>query len=176
MLCCSGIGGGRRRCRHRFRPGRGGVWVDAGRCMAPRSASPTAGWVKIRGELVLRSGSEPRIAGVRGAAEGAGHASRGGLHRVAGDSQGAGSPCSGKCRGALATDCLLRLRAAGAVRVWSIAARVVGPVSRCAGYWACAAPSDCRRDCGYRAARSSHCAAPMRVVAQDARRAPCWVA
>ena len=48
----------------RIRPIRGGVWVSVGWCMAPRSASPTAGWVKVRGELALRNGRELRQPGL----------------------------------------------------------------------------------------------------------------
>ena len=41
-----------------------GVWLSVGSCMAPRSASSTAGWVKTRGELALRNVREPRQLGL----------------------------------------------------------------------------------------------------------------
>ena len=40
------------------------MWVSVGSCMAPRSASSTAGWVKIRGELALRNVRELRQLGL----------------------------------------------------------------------------------------------------------------
>ena len=41
-----------------------GVWLSVGGCMAPHSASSTAGWVKIRGELALRNVRGPRQLGL----------------------------------------------------------------------------------------------------------------
>ena len=40
------------------------MWGSVERYLAPRSASSTAGWVKMRGELALKNVREPRQPGL----------------------------------------------------------------------------------------------------------------